>query len=102
MAEDLQLGTEEGDTSGKVYGVVVDIGTTSLVASLVDLLTGQELSCVSRLNPQARLAQDVLSRISFASNENGLQEMWTLAAKAINEMLEEVCSRAAVSTRPRL
>ncbi len=98
MAEDLQLGTEEGDTSGKVYGVVVDIGTTSLVASLVDLLTGQELSCVSRLNPQARLAQDVLSRISFASNENGLQEMWTLAAKAINEMLEEVCSRAAVST----
>ena len=66
------LGEEEGDTTTQNYGVVVDIGTTTLVATLVNINTGEELHSVSALNPQSLHAQDVLSRIKFASDEKGL------------------------------
>jgi len=94
MAGGLQLEVEEGDTSQAAFGIVVDIGTTSLVTCLVDLLTGRELACVSRLNPQAKLAQDVLSRISYAKGEEGLTGMWNLVSRAIDEMILEVVKQA--------
>ena len=56
-------GLEDGDTTADAYGAVIDIGTTTLAAALVDCLTGKEVASVSALNPQCAYAQDVVRRI---------------------------------------
>lgn len=83
------IGEEVGDTTALNYGVVVDIGTTTLVATLVNINTGEELNSVSALNPQSIYAQDVLSRIKFASDEKGLKVMYSGIIKEINNMIDE-------------
>lgn len=90
-------GTEQGNTEDKLYGIVVDIGTTTLVTSLVDINSGEEIAHISSLNPQSVYAQDVLSRIKFASEEEGLQIMYSEIIKEVNSMINEVSERAAVS-----
>jgi uncharacterized 2Fe-2S/4Fe-4S cluster protein (DUF4445 family) len=95
-AGDKNIGVEEGDTTRKLFGVVVDIGTTTLVVSLVDLLTGRELTTASGLNPQSLYAQDVLSRIKFASEDNGLEIMYSVFIKEIKRLLAEVLSVTGV------
>ncbi|MCX7745361.1 MAG: ASKHA domain-containing protein [Clostridia bacterium] len=84
------LGIEEGNTESENYGVVVDIGTTTLVASLVNLNTGEELGSLSALNPQAIHAQDVLSRIKLASHESGLALMYSELVGEINRMIGDL------------
>ncbi|MDR3590519.1 MAG: ASKHA domain-containing protein [Negativicutes bacterium] len=88
---------EQGDTSGALYGLVVDIGTTTLVVSLIDLLTGRELATAGSLNPQSRLAQDVLSRIRYASNQEGLRQLHRLFIDEVNRLTGEVTKKAAIS-----
>jgi uncharacterized 2Fe-2S/4Fe-4S cluster protein (DUF4445 family) len=77
----------------------VDIGTTTLVASLVDMSTGSEIASASALNPQAVYAQDVLSRISFASEEAGLQTLHTELIRDINQMIGGISSDAGIRKR---
>ena len=57
---------EQGDTTAKMYGIAIDIGTTTVVASLVDLHDGKELLSMSCLNSQKVFGQDVITRINFA------------------------------------
>jgi len=87
---------EEGDTSADSFGVVVDIGTTTLVVSLVDLTLGVELGTASALNPQSRHAQDVLSRIKMAADEHGMAELHDGVIGEINRLIREVSERAGV------
>jgi uncharacterized 2Fe-2S/4Fe-4S cluster protein (DUF4445 family) len=84
------IDVEKGDTTEQNYGIVVDIGTTTLVAALVNINTGEELHFVSALNPQSLHAQDVLSRIKIASNEKGLEVMYSGIIKELNSMIGEL------------
>lgn len=93
------LGIETGDTSGECYGLVVDIGTTTLVMSVVDLITGAEIDSISALNPQAIHAQDVLSRIRLASDEKGLDLLYTDLVKELNKMIEDLVRRNHIHAR---
>jgi uncharacterized 2Fe-2S/4Fe-4S cluster protein (DUF4445 family) len=90
------LTVEEGDTGRESFGVVVDIGTTTLVVSLVDLLAGKELATASSLNPQSRHAQDVLSRIRIASEERGLADMRDGVIDEINRLIRQVAAESAI------
>ena len=72
------LGCEAGDTRERLFGAVIDIGTTTLVATLVDLKDGKELATASALNPQSLHGQDVLSRIRLASEKEGLALLYGL------------------------
>ena len=84
---DTLLGEEPGDTTNAVYGLSVDIGTTTVVTALIDMLTGEELASASALNPQSLHAQDVLTRIKFASNPEGLRIMYDGITEEINRMI---------------
>lgn len=95
-ADDELLGTERGNTELKNYGVVIDIGTTTLVASLVDVHSKRELATATALNPQALQAQDVLSRIRFADEKTGLAVMYSGVIQEINRLIIEVAKNAAV------
>jgi uncharacterized 2Fe-2S/4Fe-4S cluster protein (DUF4445 family) len=93
------LGKEARDTSRKLFGVAVDIGTTTLVTSLIDLLSGEELASVSEHNPQSRYAQDVLSRISFAKTGEGLQTMQHTLMDMLNTMLTRLADQAGIEVK---
>ena len=75
-------------------GIAVDIGTTTLVVVLVDLAPGRELSVASALNPQTAFGHDVLSRIHFAAEPDGLATMQRALMKTLNELVVQVCQRA--------
>jgi uncharacterized 2Fe-2S/4Fe-4S cluster protein (DUF4445 family) len=62
--EDL-IGIEPGDTTDTIYGVAVDIGTTTVVTALIDIKTGNELATASMINAQKKFGLDVLTRITY-------------------------------------
>ena len=66
---DRLLDFEPGNTEADAFAVAFDIGTTTLVATLLDLGTGSEWAVDARLNPQTRFGDDVLSRILHARQD---------------------------------
>jgi uncharacterized 2Fe-2S/4Fe-4S cluster protein (DUF4445 family) len=93
------LGTENGDTSKLLYGITIDIGTTTLVMTMTDLITGNEIGYESRLNPQSAYAQDVLSRIHFASNGEGLKTLQKILIDVFNEMITSIADKTEINTK---
>ena len=97
--EVLQSGTTsvyppDEDASG--YGMAIDIGTTTVVAHLHDLATGERLATVGRPNPQIAFGSDVISRIS-ASVDGKLDLMTGIIQDALREMKAKLCKAAKIS-----
>ena len=89
---------EAGDTSEHIYGMAFDIGTTSIVGSLVDLATGEQLAAVGSVNPQAVYGGDLMSRIAFAQfDEKKLTTLRARALTSVNNFIKEACGEAGVS-----
>jgi uncharacterized 2Fe-2S/4Fe-4S cluster protein (DUF4445 family) len=84
------------DAGSRNIGVAVDIGTTTVVLSLIDLSTGKLLSTASEYNRQMKAGDDVISRISYAE-EGGLAELKDLIIGTINLLVQEA---RASSTEP--
>lgn len=95
-AGDSILAIEDGDTRSTTIGLVVDIGTTTLVAAMVDLHTGRTLASSSSLNPQSLHAQDVLSRIRFAGNSDGLRVLQQDVIAELNRLIAELTETSGV------
>ncbi len=72
--------------SDKGFGIAVDIGTTTVAASLFDLKDGREVKSLSDYNHQVLYGEDVLSRMEFAE-EGGTEALRGLVLKTINGML---------------
>ncbi|AUS97900.1 ferredoxin [Clostridium thermosuccinogenes] len=92
--DDKLIFVEPGDTTQKLYGIAVDIGTTTVAAYLLDLNTGKKRDVYSLLNPQRKYGADVLSRIDYTvSCPTGLDEMNELIISCVNEAASVFCSR---------
>lgn len=75
-------------------GIAVDIGTTTIVAYLVDLGTGMTLAASSAINPQTSFGADVISRISYIGDDlYKLSELQKAVTKQINSLIKEVFSK---------
>lgn len=84
--------------NGGLWGAAVDIGTTTVSLYLVDLLTGQVAAKAAEYNGQIKRGEDVISRIIFASKNNGgLQELQNLVVNTINELLERATRRIKIA-----
>ena len=68
-------------------GIAVDIGTTTIVAQLLDMMTGTVLSVRTALNPQARYGADIMSRVSAAVLDGAQPKLVDLARKQIGKMI---------------
>lgn len=92
------IALEAGDTTEFLYGVAIDIGTTTVVAALIDMNNGEELATASRINPQKKFGLDVLTRITYELEhpEGSKEELQKTIVEAINEMVEELCSEGKV------
>jgi len=93
------LGTEDGDTENQMYGIALDIGTTTMVAELYSLTDGKLLASESMLNPQSAYAQDVLSRIQFAKGENGLTTLYEAFLKAFGVLRDSIVNTAQIDPK---
>ncbi len=95
--EDTVMAVEPGDTEDSIYGIAVDIGTTTIAAYLYDLNTGERKGVDSALNPQKAFGADVISRIDYAteSAENEAR-MHERVVKAVNELAVELCKSCDV------
>ncbi|KEZ88041.1 ferredoxin [Clostridium sulfidigenes] len=92
------IALEAGDTTEFLYGVAIDIGTTTVVAALIDMNNGEDLATASRINPQKKFGLDVLTRITYELEhpEGSKEELQKTIVEAINEMVEELCSEGKV------
>ncbi|MDE0458375.1 MAG: ASKHA domain-containing protein [Chromatiales bacterium] len=89
---------EAGDTTEHVYGMAFDIGTTSIVGTLLHLETGEELAAVGSVNPQTVYGGDLMSRIAYAQfDEKKLVALRAKVLNAINGFIREACASAGVS-----
>jgi uncharacterized 2Fe-2S/4Fe-4S cluster protein (DUF4445 family) len=75
------------------YGIAVDLGTTTLVAQLLDLSGGQVLNVVTARNPQGKYGSDIMSRIEFALREGNSEILKSLIRDRIRDMISELISR---------
>ncbi|MEA2067854.1 MAG: ASKHA domain-containing protein [Verrucomicrobiota bacterium] len=77
----------------KGYGVAVDVGTTTVVAALIDLSTGKVLSRESLYNQQILKADDVVSRISLCNAEGQLEALKELVIDhTLNPLIHKLCA----------
>lgn len=98
------MALEPGDQTDYLYGVAIDIGTTTVVTSLIDMMTGKELGTASRINAQKEFGLDVLTRISYETEhpEDGKEHLQKAIIDSINEMLDEVCRKPEVPGKGRI
>jgi len=82
-----------GDATRTRYGAAVDIGTTTIVVYLVDMTSGRIIGTASTYNSQVKCGDDVITRIVYATERNGLKELQNLAVGNINNMLMELAER---------
>jgi uncharacterized 2Fe-2S/4Fe-4S cluster protein (DUF4445 family) len=92
------LDIHPGDATKTRYGAAVDIGTTTVVVYLVDMSDGRVLGTASTYNSQVKCGDDVITRIVYATERNGLRELQKLAVGNINTMLAELAEKNKVAT----
>jgi len=82
----------------KVYGLAVDVGSTTIAMHLCDLLTGEVLASAGRMNPQIRYGEDLMSRVSYAMMNEGGAELMTRAVRdSLNDLAQEVAAEAQIA-----
>lgn len=91
------LAVERGDTTSMRFGLAIDVGTTTVVTTLLELTSGEQLGSVSSLNPQAVFGGDLMSRIAFAQfNPGNLRKLHTRILGLLNQHVAEVCRTSGV------
>ena len=78
------------------YGIAVDIGTTTIVAQLIDLKTSKVKAVESIMNPQARFGADIMSRIAHAADKKGAKELRKTIRKAFKELVLTLTNQGEV------
>ncbi len=91
------IAVEPGDTTQVLYGVVVDIGTTTVAIKLVNLVTGDVAAVNSAANPQAAHGADVVSRLNYIiQHPGGLKRLNQLIIKLINALIRNLADEAGI------
>ena len=91
------LRIDPGDTTSSHYGLAVDVGTTTLVAQLVEMSTGRILGVSGTHNLQASFGEDVISRIIYACKKDGLGPVHEAVIKNINQLIDDLTSEKNIS-----
>lgn len=93
------LAIEPGDTESILYGLAVDIGTTTVVASLVNMVTGETVATASATNTQNIFGADVISRIEHVMQEpRGLQQLNQRVVGVINQLIVKLTQTAEIES----
>ncbi|MGC1288178.1 MAG: ASKHA domain-containing protein [Streptosporangiaceae bacterium] len=98
IVDDVLIDVQPGDTTARLYAVAFDLGTTTVVATLLDLATGTPLAVASMLNKQQPFGADVITRISAIMMKPAtLATLAGLASETLAELTADVCEQAGVA-----
>lgn len=99
-AENEILDLLPGDHSKEIYGVAIDIGTTTLAGYLFELVGGNQLAVAAGSNPQAAFGSDVIARIGHVHKQGkqGLEELRRLVANALNDLITRMAYEVEIET----
>jgi uncharacterized 2Fe-2S/4Fe-4S cluster protein (DUF4445 family) len=88
---------EPGDTASSLYGVAVDIGTTKVVAYLIDINKGSVEATESTPNPQIPFGEDLMSRISYSmKNKDGEDQLQKVIVQGVNDLIGKLCKTKGI------
>src|SRR5262252_4353250 len=97
VVDEALIDVQPGDTTGSRYGIAFDLGTTTVVATLLDLSTGTPMAVGSMLSKQQPFGADVISRISAVMLQpENLGRLTELAHASLSELVAEVCDQAGI------
>jgi uncharacterized 2Fe-2S/4Fe-4S cluster protein (DUF4445 family) len=97
VVDDVLIAVEPGDTTARRFGIAFDLGTTTVVATLLDLSTGTPAGVESALNSQQPFGADVITRISATMMDPGnLDKLRNLAHQTLAELAQAVCAQGGV------
>ncbi len=89
-----------GFWEGRLYGLAIDLGSTTIAAHLVDLRNGNVLASSGLMNPQIRFGEDLMSRVSYAMmNPGGDREMTAAVRQALNGLAQAIATEAQIDPR---
>lgn len=91
------IAVEPGDTTDQLYGLALDLGTTTIGGVLIDLNSGDIIAETSAYNSQIGYGEDVISRIIYSGRSGGLRALQEKVVYTINNIIEEVCRRVIIS-----
>jgi uncharacterized 2Fe-2S/4Fe-4S cluster protein (DUF4445 family) len=98
VVDDVLIAVEPGDTTARRFGIAFDLGTTTVVATLLDLAAGTPVAVASALNKQQPFGADVISRISAAMlDPAALGRLTALATETLAELARDVCEQGGVA-----
>ena len=81
----------------RLYGMAVDVGSTTIAAHLCDMRSGEVVASAGRMNPQIRFGEDLMSRVSYIMlNDGGEHELIRVVREAINALAEELAGTADI------
>jgi uncharacterized 2Fe-2S/4Fe-4S cluster protein (DUF4445 family) len=82
----------------KVYGIAVDVGSTTIAAHLTDLTSGEVIAAVGEMNPQIRYGEDLMSRVSYIMMNPGGEKLLTeVVQKALDDLANEAAAEAGIA-----
>ena len=86
-----------GFYDGGIYGLAIDVGSTTIAGHLCDLATGAVLASTGLMNPQIRFGEDLMSRVSYAMlNSGGAAEMTRAVREALNALAVQAATEAGI------
>ncbi|MDI3311402.1 MAG: ASKHA domain-containing protein [Thermoanaerobacterium sp.] len=92
------ISIEGADSVDNIYGISLDIGTTTIAAYLYDIVTGEMMDVFSGVNPQRLYGADVISRINYTITEDdGLYRLHMIMIEEINKIVNYFCKRHGIS-----
>jgi uncharacterized 2Fe-2S/4Fe-4S cluster protein (DUF4445 family) len=98
IVDEEMIDVEPGDTTGQRHALAFDLGTTTVVATLLDLESGQPVAVQSMLNRQQPFGADVISRISATMlDPDALDQLRSRAQETLAQVAAETCEEAGVA-----
>jgi len=90
------LYVERGDTSRRNFGLALDVGTTTVVAHLVDLTTGITLEAAAKYNSQIKYGADVITRINYARQPGGPEALHQAVVEDVETLIDDLVHHTRV------
>jgi uncharacterized 2Fe-2S/4Fe-4S cluster protein (DUF4445 family) len=89
-----------GFYEGTIYGLAVDLGSTTIAAHLCDLQSGEVVASSGIMNPQIRFGEDLMSRVSYGMmNPTGADEMTQAVREGMNALFVQIAAEAAIDRK---
>jgi uncharacterized 2Fe-2S/4Fe-4S cluster protein (DUF4445 family) len=90
------LYVERGDTSDRNYGLALDVGTTTVVGHLVDLVSGVTREAAAKYNSQIEYGADVINRINYARQPGGAEVLHRAVIQDVETLIDDLVKRTRV------